>query len=60
MAEQNRLASKTAQRTMTIDGHRITFSFSQDRNQKLSSLVRTTLIDSYIRNNSIAPYEVQA
>ena len=40
---------------MTIDGHQVTISFAQECNPNLSQLVRTTLLDSFIRKNELAP-----
>lgn len=40
---------------MTIDGHQVTISFAQEYNPSLSKLVRTTLLDSFIRKNELAP-----
>ncbi len=44
-------------RYMLLDGHKVTLSFSTEPNEELSSLVRNTLLDSYIRNNGTAPFE---
>ena len=38
---------------MTIDGHTVTLSFSQEPNPTLSALVRNTLLDAYIRKNGL-------
>lgn len=39
---------------MTIDGHKVTISFAQEYNPSLSSLVRNTLLDAYIRKNGLS------
>ncbi len=51
---------KKPHKTMTIDGRKVVLSFAQDHNQNISPLIRSTLIDAYIRSNSIFPYEAQA
>ncbi len=45
---------------MTIDGHKITLKFSKDYNPTLSTLVRTTLLDAFIRENNLCPEKCQA
>ena len=45
---------------MTIDGHKITICFSQEYNPKLASLVKETLIDSFLRKNGIRAGELPA
>lgn len=47
--------SSAKQMHMTIDGHQVTISFAQEYNPNLSKLVRTTLLDSFIRKNELAP-----
>lgn len=39
---------------MTIDSHKVTISFAQEYNPSLSSLVRNTLLDAYIRKNGLS------
>ena len=39
---------------MTIDGHHVTISFTQEENPTLSALVRNTLLDAYIRKNDLS------
>ncbi len=60
MAEKNRLENKTAQRTMTIDGHKVTLSFARESNPALSSQVRNTLLDAFFRKNGVPACEAQA
>lgn len=43
------------QLNMTIEGHRVTITFSKEYNPHVSQLVRNTLLDSYIRKNGICP-----
>ena len=45
---------------MTIDGHNITICFSQEYNPKLASLVKETLIDSFLRKNGICAEDILA
>lgn len=45
---------------MTIDGHKVTISFAQECNPALSSLVRNTLLDAYIRKNGLCSEEQPA
>lgn len=42
---------------MTIDGHHVTISFTQEENPTLSALVRNTLLDAYIRKNDLSGEE---
>ena len=42
---------------MTIDGHHVTISFTQEENPTLSALVRNTLLDAYIRKNDLSVEE---
>ena len=42
---------------MTIDGHHVTISFTQEENPTLSALVRSTLLDAYIRKNDLSGEE---
>ena len=42
---------------MTIDGHHVTVSFTQEENPTLSALVRNTLLDAYIRKNDLSGEE---
>ena len=45
---------------MTIDGHHVTISFTQEENPTLSALVRNTLLDAYIRKNGLCSEEQPA
>ena len=36
---------------MDVDGHRVTLSFSAEPNPNLSQLVRSTLIDTFLKKN---------
>lgn len=54
MKEQTQERKNTHQIQMTIDGHKITISFAQECNPALSSLVRNTLLDDYIRRNGLS------
>ena len=40
---------------LTIDGHKITLKFAPNYNPELSPLVRGTLLDAFIRSNSVCP-----
>ena len=53
MATQTTAASSPKQLNMTIDGHKVTLSFSQEYNPAVSKLVRNTLLDAFIRKNEI-------
>lgn len=55
MAKQSAKKNPAKQMHMTIDGHQVTISFAQEYNPNLSKLVRTTLLDSFIRKNELAP-----
>ena len=55
MAKQATKKSTANQMHMTIDGHQVTISFAQEYNPNLSKLVRTTLLDFFIRKNELAP-----
>ena len=43
------------QLSMTIDGHKVTISFTTESNPNILQLVRNTLLDSYIKKNGISP-----
>lgn len=45
---------------MTIEGHKVTISFAQEANPTLSSLVRNTLLDAYLRKNGLYSEEQPA
>ena len=45
------------QKQMTINGYKVTLSFSEEYNPNLSALVRSTLLDDYIRKNGLCPEE---
>lgn len=45
---------------MTIEGHKVTISFVQEANPTLSSLVRNTLLDAYLRKNGLYSEEQPA
>lgn len=49
MAEKKTAAPDQREVHMTIDGHDITICFSQEYNPTLASLVKETLIDSFLR-----------
>lgn len=53
MTNQTTEKKNTNQVQMTIDGHKVTISFSQEINPNLSALVRNTLLDAYIRKNGL-------
>ena len=55
MAKPTPKNSSAKQKHMTIAGHQVTISFAQEYNPNLSKLVRTTLLDSFIRKNELAP-----
>lgn len=42
------------QKQMNINGYEITLSFSEEYNPNLSALVRSTLLDAYIRKNGLS------
>ena len=44
---------------MTINGHKITLSFAPNYNPEISKLVRTTLLDAYIRKHEIGSATIQ-
>ena len=48
------------QKQMTINGYKVTLSFSEEYNPNLSALVRSTLLDAYIRKNGLCPEEQPA
>ena len=39
---------------MNINGYEITLSFSEEYNPNLAALVRSTLLDAYIRKNGLS------
>ena len=41
------------QKQMNINGYKVTLSFSEEYNPNLSALVRSTLLDAYIRKNGL-------
>ena len=45
------------QKQMNINGYKVTLSFSEEYNPNLSALVRSTLLDAYIRKNGLGPEE---
>ena len=45
------------QKQMTINGYKVTLSFSEEYNPNLSALVRSTLLDAYIRKNGLCSEE---
>lgn len=45
---------------LTIDGHKVTLSFAKEYNPALSTLVRNTLLDAYIRKNGLCAEEQPA
>lgn len=53
MAIQETKPTKPNQMNMTIDGHKVTISFSQEYNPTLAALVRTTLLDAYIKKTAL-------
>ncbi len=53
MAIQETKPTKPNQMNMTIDGHKVTISFAQEYNPTLAALVRTTLLDAYIKKNAL-------
>lgn len=53
MKEQTQEKKNTHQMQLTIDGHKVVITFAAECNPTLSSLVRNTLLDSYIRRNSL-------
>lgn len=53
MKEQSQDKQNTRQVQMTIDGYKVTISFAPECNPTLSSLVRNTLLDAYIRKNGL-------
>ncbi len=38
---------------LIIDGHKVSIGFAQEYNPRLSTLVRNTLLDAYIRKNGL-------
>lgn len=48
------------QKQMNINGYEITLSFSEEYNPNLSALVRSTLLDAYIRKNGLSLEERSA
>jgi hypothetical protein len=48
---------QVGQKQMTINGYKVTLSFSEEYNPNLSALVRSTLLDAYIRKNGLCPEE---
>ena len=54
--QENRTPTK--QISMTIDGHKIIVSFASKHNPNISQLVRSTLLDAYVRKHEIH-YEVE-
>lgn len=55
--EQHRKPEAEKQMTMFIEGHRVTVSFTRECNPNLSSLVRNTLLDAYIKKNEMLSAE---
>ena len=55
MAKPTTKNNSAKQMHMTIDGHQVTISFAQEYNPNLSKLVRTTLLDAFIRQNGLTP-----
>lgn len=53
MIEKKTLNRNQQEVHMTIDGHKITVCFANERNPALASLVKETLIDSFLRKNGI-------
>ncbi len=45
---------------LTVDGHKVTICFSPDYNPTLASLVKETLIDSFLRRNGIGVSDLQS
>ncbi len=45
---------------LTVDGHAVTICFSPDYNPTLASLVKETLIDSFLRRNGIGADEFKS
>jgi len=41
------------QKQMNINGYKVTLSFSEEYNPNLSALVRSALLDAYIRKNGL-------
>ena len=53
MATLSTTQNTKPQKQMTINGHKITLSFAPNYNPEISKLVRTTLLDAYIRKHEI-------
>lgn len=45
--------TKTARKTTTLNGYKVTFTFSEEKNEGLSAMVRNTIIDGYLRKLNI-------
>ena len=60
MVNQSTEKKNTRQIQMTIEGHKLTISFAQEANPTLSSLVRNTLLDAYLRKNGLYSEEQPA
>lgn len=59
MATLSTTQNTKSQKQMTINGHKVTLSFAPNYNPEISHLVRTALLDAYIRKHEIGSTTLQ-
>lgn len=46
--------TKKTRKTTTLNGYKISFTFSEERNEGLSAMVRSAILEGYLKNKNIA------